>query len=200
MIYQIDLLALVSVCSTSSFMILPKSMVKLFKNLTYTLVLAVLLSAGCRDSSIPSDLPKLSSGTVVVTQEGAPVEGATVYFLPADGTTKWAPGGKTDESGAAKIYTNGLYNGAPPGKYQVYMRKTEVEPSKYPLPPTVDTPEYEKWLETYGDQIANEKRATYSLIEKIYTNAKSSPLEIEVLPGKAFTQEFDVGKNVKEKL
>jgi hypothetical protein len=159
-------------------------------------ILPILFLTGCQQKiSAPADLPRLSPCVITVTQDGTPLEDATVTLVSIGGSKKWGPGAKTNASGVAEIYTNGFYKGAPAGKYKVIVGKTEVEPSKAPPAPGPEDPGYDDWLKKYG----NEVRPVYSLVEKKFTVADTTPLEVEIQEGKTLSTAADIGKKVREK-
>lgn len=88
------------------------------------LISAVSLAviAGCGPST-PSNRPKTNVVTGKVAYKGAPVEGATVSFVPSDAKGKGAVG-MTDASGQYKLTTFGSGDGAVAGSYRVSISKT----------------------------------------------------------------------------
>jgi hypothetical protein len=152
---------------------------------------------GCQSNGeIPADLPKLIPCKITITQEGLPLEGASVTLRLVGGTQQWYPNGQTDTFGSIDFYTNGRYKGVPVGKYKIVVTKFETEPSKLPPAPSEDDPQYGKWLE----QSQQEVRANFQLIERIFTKAETTPLEIEVTDSKEVIGTFDVGKRVRNKM
>lgn len=85
-------------------------------------VTIVLALTGCGGGAA------LKSATGTVTYKGAPVEGVTVVFAPATGSTGY---GLTDAAGKYTITTDGK-PGAPIGKYNVMLSKTESAESAMP--------------------------------------------------------------------
>lgn len=83
---------------------------------------SVIAIAGCGGSK-PSNLPKTAAVKGTVTYKSAPVEGATVSFMPQDAKGKGAVG-KTDKSGEYRLATPGVGDGAIPGAYRVKIAKT----------------------------------------------------------------------------
>jgi hypothetical protein len=92
-----------------------------------------------------------------------------------------------------RIYTNGIYKGVQIGKYKVVVTKKETEPSKLPPAPPSNDPAYAAWLQKSESEV----RQSYSVIEKKYGDAKTTPYEIEITAEKSVTETFDVGKKVK---
>lgn len=151
-----------------------------------------LLLSGCSSGpELPSDLPKLTPCKLTVVQDGTPLAGATVT-LTMQGQP-WYPCGSTNEKGEVELYTNGKYKGVPAGTYKISVAKTETEPSKLGTAPPEGDPQYGAWMA----KSAQEKRNTYSLVEKQYTDAKTTPLEITIPGGETMV---NAGKAVKEKI
>ena len=89
-------------------------------------VLASVASLGCKDKSRPADLPEdMSPCFVTITQEGKPLEGASVSF---EYTTpvKYTTSGVTDANGVAQMSTYG-YGGAQIGTAKVVVTKMVTE-------------------------------------------------------------------------
>ena len=150
---------------------------------------------GC--SHRPSGMPTMYPCKITVTQDGAPLAGASVVLVCISDTAMgnaWTPMGKTDSSGVAVMMTNGTYSGAAAGTYRIIVDKSETEPSKIGPPPPADTPEHEAWSE----KIANEDRVQFALVEAVYSSSET-PHEIDVGKG-ANDKTIDVGKAVRVKM
>jgi hypothetical protein len=78
-------------------------------------VVVALLLTGCGPK------PVKVSGTV--TLNGQPVDGASVQFVPADGSGRQASGG-TDKDGKFQLTTYENNDGAMPGEYKVVVKYT----------------------------------------------------------------------------
>jgi hypothetical protein len=131
-------------------------------------------------------MPKLQSVVLTFTQDGQACDGATVFLRPVD-QSPWAVGGATNPSGVVSFKTHGKYDGAPAGKYKVVVQKIDEEKSG---------PEHDP-----NDMYSPFPVVTsYNVIDAKYTTADATPLEIEVVAGTKFTQTFELGKKVKEKL
>lgn len=88
--------------------------------------LSLVVLAGCGPST-PSNRPKTNVVTGKVTYKGAPVEGATVSFIPTDPKGKGAVA-STDASGQYKLTTfGGGGEGAVAGSYRVTIAKTTTK-------------------------------------------------------------------------
>ena len=157
------------------------------KKIIITLILIAVSMTGCgRDTSRPADLPPLFPCTITITQDGNPLSGATVDLEPADGAnTNYRASAITDESGRAVLTTYG-YKGAPAGRYKVTVRKTLIE-------------NVGEVTNEYGEVVGS-SGLEYRTVERMYSDAKTTPHEIEVTTGRDTTHAtFDVGKPIKEK-
>jgi hypothetical protein len=143
----------------------------LYKNiLHFVILLAVLCFAGCAPS-LPKGLPPLYPCTITLTQEGVPLEGASVALIPEDTTLHFTFAGATTSTGSVEMYSHGKHRGIPAGKYKLLVIKSDKE-------------------------IQNGKIWDVSLVDLNYTKPATSPLEVEIAKKKnKFT--FDLGKTVK---
>ncbi|MDR2345030.1 MAG: hypothetical protein LBE18_03100 [Planctomycetaceae bacterium] len=147
-----------------------------------TLIIAVMLFIGCSDSGKPSDLPELYRCTITITQEGKPLSGAIVEFISEDtNNKKYTPVQHTDSNGTALMSTYG-YIGVPAGKYKIIVTKNIEDET------TIQNKETGENIIVGGQK--------YQMVESIYSDIKTTPLEIEV-NSKNTKQTFDVGKAVK---
>jgi len=158
------------------------------KSLLIFLFFATLL--GCSRNSVPDGLPKLVSVTLTLTQDGAPLSGAMVLLTDPSGN-RFTIGGITNANGSVELYTHGRYKGAPPGTFKVHVTKTESDPE--PPPPPFGTPEYYEYL-----KVDRPPTKTYSLVEKKYTLAETTPLELDIAG--PLTRTLDVGRAIREPL
>ena len=136
-------------------------------------------SLGCGKKK-PEGMPDLEPVTLTVTQDGAPCADAQINLLSLDPSNKWTSGGTTDALGVVALATHGQYKGVPVGKYKVSVFKKVGEGTPPPPLPTDEASE-----KAYNDYY--ESGQTYDLfclIEKKYTDFKTTPLEIEVVKGK----------------
>lgn len=156
------------------------------------------LSVGCRNRSLPSDLPKLRPVSITITQEGKPLEGATVTLNQIDGDTKWMAVAKTNAAGVADaFFTNGMYPGVAVGKFKVCVSKMEaVEEKNANIPPEPTDPiERSNWAAKYSNMSVTTSK-TFFLVEKDFGDPQKTALEIEVQASKNIFA-FDVGKPVR---
>jgi len=84
--------------------------------------LVVGIVAGCS-----SGRPKTYQVSGTVTMKGQPVDGATVVFVPPDGSSNQAATGITDASGHFKLSTFTSDDGAQEGEYRIKVSKFNVK-------------------------------------------------------------------------
>ncbi|MDR1289642.1 MAG: Ig-like domain-containing protein, partial [Planctomycetaceae bacterium] len=147
------------------------------------------LLSGCSRSR-PDDLPKLVPVTLTITQEGKPLSGATVNLSAIEQNSVYTAAGTTDANGVCLLYTHGQYKGSPLGKFKVRVSRTEIIPKPSPRPKSAA--EYEAAMK----KSRTDPPKTYQFVEEIYTNANTTPLEIEITG--TMQKTFDVGKAVKK--
>ena len=148
--------------------------------------LSLVVLSGCGGKKKPDGLPTLYPCEIKVIQDGAPLAGAVVNLISADGSIKWVVGGGTNDSGVAKLFTHGDFPGAPAGNYKVTITKTVLEDA--PTPEQLGNPNY-----------AGPMGTDYDYVDLQYKSQKSTPLTMEITSGKN-TKEFDVGKAIREKV
>ena len=133
----------------------------------------------------------------IITLNGAPLEGASVQFSPADAfSTNPAPGqpemanGLTDKSGKYTLSSiNGdVGKGAVAGEYRVLVTKIKAT--------TAELDESGKPVDGkgFGRDAAGNAITTIQedLIPVIYRDRKKSPLSYTVVPGKNLKVDFDL--------
>jgi hypothetical protein len=145
----------------------------------------VVLSV-CVGKKKPPGMPTLYSCEIKVIQDGAPLPGAVVNLVSADGSVKWVVGGGTKNDGIAKMFTHGDFPGAPAGQYKVTITKTVLEDA--PTQEQLNNPNYSGPMGT-----------DYDYVDLQYKNRTSTPLTMEVTTGRN-TKEFDVGKAIRERV
>ncbi|MCD0461439.1 carboxypeptidase regulatory-like domain-containing protein [Roseiconus lacunae] len=142
-------------------------------------------SIGCGGSTAPDGMPDLHPVTMVVQQNGQPVEGVSVQFIPQDPSNRrWACGGATDAMGTVAIKTLGKYDGAPEGAYKVTFYKTETEGGG---------------AGSGDDPSGSASNDSYMLVDPKFAAVESTPIEVTVTPGDAELAPVDLGKSVKIK-
>ena len=126
---------------------------------------------GCGGEKKPDGFPPIYPVTVRVTQEGKPLEGASVALTAPDGSVPWVVGGTTDASGNVKLRTHGKYEGAPAGKYNVQVSKVIYE----------GRDEYLDAMNRNDTAAAqNIDVKVFQYVEDAYTSAKDTPLRVEI--------------------
>ncbi|MCL2742621.1 MAG: hypothetical protein FWE67_02095 [Planctomycetaceae bacterium] len=154
------------------------------------LLVSFLIISGCGGPDRPSDLPKLYPCTISVTQDGKPLGDALVKLVSTEPNFKWAVFAQIGTSGTGKVFTQGLYPGAPEGEYKVVVSKEEETSEKIgSAAPQVGE---------FGEIIAAPTILTvHTLVEKQYADAETTPLSITI-SSKGNDKKFDCGKPVKE--
>ncbi|MDO5554960.1 MAG: hypothetical protein Q4G68_14485 [Planctomycetia bacterium] len=168
----------------------------------YGMACLAFIAMGCGGPPRPDGLPDLLPVTLVLTQEGTPFVDANVLLAPVEQTSgNWTVGGVTDDSGKAVIYTHGKYSGAPAGTYKVLLRKTKIIGAVSHDDAPKDPAGYRQWAEEHAKELAKElaNQKNVSCVEKIYTDAQTTPLEITVSKGSS-QFELDAGKAVEERI
>ncbi|NIP86928.1 MAG: carboxypeptidase regulatory-like domain-containing protein [Planctomycetales bacterium] len=85
--------------------------------------LSLVLLAGCGGN--PADYPETAPVTGTVTLDGAPLEGASINFVPATGRSS---SGKTDAQGRYELHYTGTIEGAMLGPHRVMIWKEVPDP------------------------------------------------------------------------
>jgi hypothetical protein len=117
----------------------------------------------------------------VVTMDGQPVEGASVFFSPAPGSAGLPAAGQTGSDGRFKLTSVKAKQGgggAVAGDYLVTVSK--IQNDAPPLPTSTDDPNYGKFPAAPGP---NEKPKIKHLVPEEYGNAKTSGLKATVPKG-----------------
>ena len=141
------------------------------------LVLASLPGCG-KNKSRPADLPDdMSPCAITITQDGAPLVGATVE-LEYETPVKYRSSGTTDDKGVATIMTYG-FAGAQQGTAKVVVKKLVTEGGSE--------------AEEYGE--AGTTGQDFETVDPKYKSKDTTDLTITI--GKANVEEkFDVGAAV----
>ena len=160
------------------------------------LIVAVGFTTGCGGQKKPPGMPDLFPCKITITQEGTPLEGATVTLFPkTGGSNGWNTVGLTNANGVAEMKTQVDFKGAPVGEYVVRVTKTDISPSAFPEKAPTDPVEYEKWYQ--GSSV--EKRITYRLVKAEFDDMRRTPHFITIDKGKNEAT-FDVGEPIKEEI
>src|SRR5581483_10787559 len=105
-------------------------------------LLLMVLTTGCSGGGPPDRRPT-KKVTVLVSYKGAPLQGATVTFLPQGADVKdCAAFGKTDAQGRAKMKTYVEGDGAVLGTHKVLLDKSESVGGQSV---DVDSPQYDPY-------------------------------------------------------
>ena len=151
---------------------------------------------GCSSEKRPDGMPPLHPCRITITQDGAPLEGATVVLHATSDGTRWRCSGVTDAGGVVNLQTQGQFRGVPAGTYKVTVEKEEVvslatpeqlaalERAKAENPQWYDPPKF--------------KYESWQLVSKEYTQEATTLHEITVSSGQN-SATFDVGKAVRVK-
>ena len=150
---------------------------------------------GCSGSKRPDGMPKLHPCQITITQDGVPLEGASVTLDPKGGSISWRSDGRTDANGVAYIVTGVEYKGAPVGEYRVRVSKMELSPSAVSETSPTDPVEYEKWAQVKR----SETRTQYRMVKAEFDDPQKTTLELTVSEGKNEVT-FDVGEAIKEEI
>jgi 5-hydroxyisourate hydrolase-like protein (transthyretin family) len=152
-----------------------------------TLFCTLFSVSGCKDSSRPEDLPKLFPCVITITQEGKPLEEASVELVATDqNNTKYKSLSITDAEGKAVMSTYG-HEGVPAGKYKVAVTKILHDDLVY-------------GTNSSGEREVVDYKA-YKTVEPRFSEAKTTPHELEIT-GKDKKNEvtFDTGKAIKVRM
>ena len=141
-------------------------------------VLVAILVVGCSKQLKPDGFPSLYPVSVMVVQNGRPLEGALVSLHGTeDSPLKWGVFAETDSNGKAIFVTHGKFYGAPEGEYLITVEKLE--------------------LVEVSSRGGNGVTDVFTLIEKQYVNKGKTPLRIHVQKRGKNHKEIDVGKPVR---
>ena len=139
------------------------------------LLLGTLCFAGCGGEKVPDGMPELFDFTVVVTQDGKPLDGAMVILEDPKGKISYGVTAITDSSGKAKM-TTGQWNGAPAGEYNVAVRKDVGTESKYGnVEPSTDTARAQ-----WRANRKSEYRPTHRFVDDQFRDAATSGLTVSI--------------------
>ena len=133
---------------------------------------------GC-GPKLPDGMPKLYPVTLKVTQEGTPLEGATVVL--AGGADVWTATGITDAQGLTILHTEGRYPGVPEGTFKVSVTKTISEGER---PPSRPMPGDEEALKRYREyQQSGKSFRQFHTTPLEYRSTETSPISAEIKKG-----------------
>ncbi|MDO5552824.1 MAG: hypothetical protein Q4G68_03605 [Planctomycetia bacterium] len=169
----------------------------------FAILLTFLASVflGCGSNSLPDGMPPLKPFDITITQEGAPLEGATVFLH--SNAVPYVIAGKTDATGKAALSTQS-YRGVPDGEFKVVVVKEVATPSKYGEtapggePKPGEDPEvanaraYEEWTANRE----KEYRPTHCYVARKYGTEETTDLTVTTSGSSSAT--LDVGPAVDE--
>lgn len=163
----------------------------------FSVLLGILASViGCNEPRLEG-MPDTYPTSITITQDGAPLAGATVVLYPEDSSlTRWPVGGITDEQGKADMMTSSKYAGAPAGKFKVIVSKTVTEGD--PLPKHPGQGATRDQINEYDRALKTGKFEIFKVVEKTYRTAGTTTLNVEVSAAGENNLTHDVGKAVKE--
>ena len=173
-----------------------------FMSITLAALACMFLLTACNGEKRPAGIPQQFPTTVVVKQEGKPLDKATVTFYAVEENSPnaaWAIVGTTDATGSAQMAVNGKYKGSPAGKFKVTIIKTETEkPVEIPPgpDPAVDPKGYGEWRIKYKVDQDVPPLKSWTFVDSKYTRVETTPLEVEVKP-EPNTIDIDAGKAMK---
>jgi hypothetical protein len=154
------------------------------------LCVSLFIVAGCGGEKRPDGIPALHKTTLTLTQEGKPLADATVNLYPVEGVNKWPAGGITNSQGVLQVKTMTSFDGIPEGKYKVTVTKTETEGTSTAVADDASDA-------ARARPVAASAVKQYYLVEKDYRASNTTPLEIEIKPGKN-SKEFEAGKAIRD--
>ena len=149
------------------------------------IVSLIFLFPGCGgDGGRPADMPPLFPVTITITQEGVPLEGATVTLHSSTPSTYGTATGTTDSSGTARMRTYG-FNGAPAGEYVVTVDRVALEGA-------------EEFVQNPGENPQLRGGTLYRFVNENFTKRGTTTLNMTVADNRRGTTEtFDVGAAVR---
>ncbi|MDR3108581.1 MAG: hypothetical protein LBU65_02675 [Planctomycetaceae bacterium] len=156
----------------------------MFRFIQLILLCVLFFVSGCSNSLQPKDLPKLYSCVITITQEGKPLDGATVELVVTDHeNSKYKSLAITDVEGKAIMSTYG-HNGVPVGKYKAVVTKEITDDIVY------------KENESGGKDLVSYKK--YKMVEEQFSDPQITSHEIEITGKGKVAKTFDVGKAIRQ--
>ncbi|MDR2705833.1 MAG: type II secretion system GspH family protein [Planctomycetaceae bacterium] len=151
------------------------------------LVFLLFVSFGCHGQKRPDGMPELYPCSLNFSMENIPLEGASITLHPiVDSSSTYTAGGTTDKNGKVIVMTSGKYEGAPIGKYHVTVIKTKLvfepgyEPENIKITPSGDEIQDRKARFIIAQDHSHSKH----FVDPLLSQKESTPLEVEVKPGK----------------
>jgi hypothetical protein len=137
--------------------------------LSTLLVVFLLAGSGCGNRLVPVE--------GVVTLDGKPVEGATVMFVPTEGSGRPATGA-TESDGSFRLKSFDSGDGILPGNYKVTVSKIEGGP--IPKAPEVHEEDADRMTQRMEEFFKTRRLSKRTLLPGIYSNAATTPLSCKV--------------------
>lgn len=157
----------------------------LLLNCSVLLLVPAFCLIGCIRQYRPPGLPKLYPCQVTLTQEGKPVEGATVLLsAKEEGSCPWTVSGITNEQGTASLVTYGQFAGAPEGTFLILLDKREL----------VGEPGY---FDETNLRYIQKPVKVYTLVDEKFTKRDKTPLEIKIERKNTTKADFELGPAVR---
>jgi hypothetical protein len=142
-----------------------------------TLVLATIMVGGCSSGTRRAPTYPV---TGTVTMKGQPLEGATVVFVPAEGSSQEAASGITDAAGKFKLSTFLADDGSQEGEYRIKVSKFDIKkPTKEEQDKYISIEEEQKMQ--FGDE--KPTPPAKNLLPPKYANEASSGFTYTVKKG-----------------
>jgi hypothetical protein len=149
---------------------------------------AIVLCVGC-GKKLPEGMPPLQPCTLVMLQDGKPVEDVLVRLYPIDKSlSKWTVGAVSQRNGEAVLKTLGQYDGAPVGKYKATAMKTLIQDAEGAREKLTE----EQKAEGVG---VPQKKVIY--VNPKYEFENTTDLVVEIRNGKN-REEIDLGAPMKK--
>ena len=132
---------------------------------------------GCGGEQLPPGMPRLYPATLTVTQDGKPLEGASIILTNVDPSVSWSAGGATDQNGVLRLRTMGRYDGVPAGTYRVAVSK--IESPNLTLPD--EMPSDPEGVREYNRILREIENNTFYVVDPKFSLGNSE-LEVEISP------------------
>ena len=128
-----------------------------------------------------------------VTLDGEPLSGATVSFVPAEGSDKLGtPVGLTDESGIFYLTTREQFDGAVPGEYRVCIKKYSM-PERQST--SLETPHDRESANAYAKALQSRGGRVDYITPIDYADKNKTPFTVKIPSSEAL--EFDLKSDFK---
>lgn len=137
----------------------------------------------------PDGMPELHPTVLTFTQQGTPLPGAAVMLhSESESTRRWGCGGTTGPDGKIRLRTYGKHDGVAAGKFKITVSLVYSDAEDELKKHTSDSPEYKEIMTKFPP---------HEYIPRKYVKKDTTPLEIEIVPGKN-TKTFDIPEKVRQ--